>query len=243
MNILSADIGKEGDFTAISISTMMLKKIDAPGVARAVKKEFPVYNLKEYEERTKKQAEIMWGCRHLERLALGTSYPDVVRRITELMTSPELRNDTQLIVDTTGVGNAVCDYLRDEGLAPVGILIQGGSAVSQTEHGYSVPKRDLVTALQLYVQTNRMIVSRNLPLSMVFVKEMMDFRLKKNKDTGAEQMGAWRSGENDDLVLSLAMTAWYTSKVVGPVLALGPKRSSYEVTGPTDDYDSVDNNY
>ena len=45
--------------------------------------------------------------RHLERLALGTSYPDVARHVKALLATEELAQKTQCVVDATGVGRPV----------------------------------------------------------------------------------------------------------------------------------------
>ncbi len=44
------------------------------------------------------------GLRHLERMPLGTPYPEVVERVRELTRNPQLAGRCQLAVDATGVG-------------------------------------------------------------------------------------------------------------------------------------------
>jgi hypothetical protein len=48
---------------------------------------------------------------HLERLPLGTSYPDIVRRVKSLLLTPKLSCKSSLIVDYTGCGRPVVDML------------------------------------------------------------------------------------------------------------------------------------
>jgi hypothetical protein len=50
--------------------------------------------------------------RHLERVPIGTPYPDVVRRVVEITRSPLLTGPVHLAVDNTGVGAAVMDLLH-----------------------------------------------------------------------------------------------------------------------------------
>ena len=50
--------------------------------------------------------------RYLERVPLGTPYPDVVERVARVTGSPELAGRCHLIVDATGVGRPVVDLLR-----------------------------------------------------------------------------------------------------------------------------------
>src|SRR5678816_316985 len=47
--------------------------------------------------------------RHLERLPLGTPYPDVVARVRNMVRSPDMLGRCQLMVDATGVGPPVVD--------------------------------------------------------------------------------------------------------------------------------------
>ena len=50
--------------------------------------------------------------RFLERLPLGTPYPDVVERVVKVTRAPELRDRCRVAVDGTGVGRPVLDLLR-----------------------------------------------------------------------------------------------------------------------------------
>src|SRR5690349_633250 len=50
--------------------------------------------------------------RHLERVPLGTPYPEVVERIRSVVRSADLLGRCQMMVDATGVGTAVVDMLR-----------------------------------------------------------------------------------------------------------------------------------
>ena len=50
--------------------------------------------------------------RHVERVPLGTPYPEVVERVRELVTHDELAGRCALAVDATGVGAPVVDMLR-----------------------------------------------------------------------------------------------------------------------------------
>jgi hypothetical protein len=65
--------------------------------------------------------------RYAERLPLGLSYVDQVGYVRRLLNSRELpRKETELVIDRTGVGAAVSDLFRSEGLAPVQVAITGG---------------------------------------------------------------------------------------------------------------------
>jgi hypothetical protein len=82
---------------------------------------------------------------HIERLPLGTSYPDIVSRITGL--AKALRAPYRLILDATGVGRPVLDLMRQEGLQPVTVSITGGSKACHKDGIWRVPKQELVRGL------------------------------------------------------------------------------------------------
>src|SRR5262245_29207214 len=74
--------------------------------------------------------------RHLERLALGTPYPQVVEHIkATLARAPICGNGpnvepARLVVDDTGVGRPVSDLLVDAGLSPLRVTIVSGNEVT-----------------------------------------------------------------------------------------------------------------
>jgi len=59
---------------------------------------------------------IMLRLRHLERIPLGTPYPDVVSRVADVMRQVAAEGNCELVVDGTGVGRPVVDLLRRSGL-------------------------------------------------------------------------------------------------------------------------------
>ena len=70
--------------------------------------------------------------RMLERMRLGTPYPDVVRRVREIAALPVVALGRTVVVDGTGVGAPVVDLLRRAGLgcSIVPALITGGDRAS-----------------------------------------------------------------------------------------------------------------
>ncbi len=146
--------------------------------------------------------------RHLERLKLGTPYPAVARHVLCLLDTPELKNKTTLVVDATGVGRPVVDMLRQHGLEPVAITITGGDAVT-FDNGWRVPKRDLVAVVQVLLQTERLKFADQIPSVPLLVQELLAFRVKIDPLTAHDSYGSWREGSHDDLVLAVAIAAWY----------------------------------
>ncbi|MBF0627848.1 MAG: hypothetical protein HQL91_06470 [Magnetococcales bacterium] len=161
-------------------------------------------------ERFHEENPTLYHLRHLERFQLGTPYPDQVARVKSLVEQPPLRGCSTLIVDQTGVGKPVVDMLSNTGLpvSIISVLIHGGDAVSEEANQYRVPKRDLVGALQVLLQSKRLRVAEGLKDAPILVQELLNFKVKISLG-GHDSYDAWREGVHDDLVLSAAMACWY----------------------------------
>jgi hypothetical protein len=184
---VGVDIGKEDDYTAIGI---LEQKIDYVAELHDIQK---IYNIN-----------------FLHRFEIKTEYPVIVDRIVTMFDKPELQRFGTLIVDKTGVGNAVVDMMRAKDLDPIGVVITGGHEVSVTKEGdYHVPKRDLVNAITVMLQSGRMKISKMLEHADLLRREMENFRVKTDLRTGHDQYEAWRVGEHDDLVMAVALASWY----------------------------------
>jgi len=163
---------------------------------------------------------------HLERLALGTPYPAVVAHVAGLLATPELRGRTALVVDATGVGRPVVDMLRQAKLAPVAVTITGGDTTSHDGSGHRVPKRDLVSVVQVLLQSERLKFAEALPAVPALVQELLAFRVKITA-AAHDTYGAWREGAHDDLVLATAVAAWYGERPQPPPPVFWASRSYF----------------
>lgn len=189
--LVGLDLGQMSDYTAISALETSLMPGDRRHVA------YPL--------------------RYLERPARGTSYPEIVRRVGELLVRPEL-DGARLVVDATGVGRAVVDMLKDARLFPVCVTITSGDKATRDDHGagWHVPKRDLAGVLQAAFQAGRLKVASSLDLASVFVRELQCFTVKVSV-AGHDTYEALREGDHDDLVLSVALAIWFGDKIGGNV--------------------------
>jgi hypothetical protein len=148
--------------------------------------------------------------RLLERPALKTPYPAIVRRLRELLAKPPLDPArTPVVYDATGVGAAVGDLLAEAVARPVGITISGGDRAHGGGRAWSVPKRDLTGVLLRLFQTGRLRIAERLRLAPVLVSELDNFKMKVNLATGRDSYAAWREGQHDDLVLACALGCWW----------------------------------
>jgi len=156
--------------------------------------------------------------RHLERPELGTPYPAVVETVAarvRALRSAVPPPTVVLVVDKTGVGAPVVDMFRRAalGVPLTAVTITGGNAVARDGEDVHVPKRDLVSTLQVLLQSGRLKVAAGLPLAHVLTKELTNFRvtiaLNGHDGYGAGTESAWReAGTNDDLVLAVALACW-----------------------------------
>jgi hypothetical protein len=200
------DLGQVSDFTAIAV-------LCRPAVD---------------EETAREQRRPAYQVPHLERLPLGTPYPEVVQHVMRLMRTPAL-NHCLLAVDQTGVGRAVVDMLADELRGQVNckfqpITITAGYRVNP-EKGLHVPKKELVGVLQMLLQTRRLQVARLLPDAGTLMRELENFRVKITAARN-EVYKAWREGAHDDLVLATGLAAWCAEKALPPLIQ-PPRPSQY----------------
>jgi hypothetical protein len=154
----------------------------------------------------------VFHCRHLERWKLRTSYPAIVADTVRMMNSPQMqsgRTRPMLAVDATGVGAPVIDLLKRERmkatLKPIQII--GGANVSSEFGMTRVPKRDLVSTVQVYLQNGRLKIAEQLPEAETLTRELQNFSVKIT-DAANDIYGAWREGTHDDLVLAASLALW-----------------------------------
>jgi hypothetical protein len=134
---------------------------------------------------------------YLERIELGTPYPDVVARVEALVGDDRLAGCT-LVVDATGVGEPVVDLLKKAQLSCrlMPVTITGGSHDAAVAGGYHVPRRELLTGLQVLFDEGRLQIARKMPMTEALVRELTGFR----------------AGSRDDLMLATALAWWWARK-------------------------------
>jgi hypothetical protein len=184
------DLGQARDYTALAILEQDGVPPNGPPVLRR-----PAYAL-----------------RHLRRIPLGMPYPEVVRQMVSLLRSPALAG-AALVVDQTGVGRAVVDMLADAlrdrvtcTLWP--ITITGGHTVTTKDpSSLHVPKKELISALQVLLQTRRLQIAPGLRYAPILVRELENYRVKITPARN-EVFAPWREGQHDDLLFAAALAAW-----------------------------------
>lgn len=200
------DIGQSSDYTALSIlhyrepPTLEEKEHFYPnpltgGVVKVTERR-PIPRLDQAPT---------WHLRHVERWR-GKSYGDMVKQVkarVERLVEPYL-----LAVDFTGVGRAVAEMVRDADLAPVLVTIHGGDRATYSDGSWRVPKRDLVSVVQLGLQNRSLGIADGQQWTPLVVSELQNFRQKIDPATAHDSYSAWRENDHDDITLSIALALW-----------------------------------
>lgn len=216
--IVSVDIGQAADFTAVGGLRRLPRET---GKTKELYARGSVEMTREYDD--------AFHLGYAHRFPLHTPYPEIVDRLGEMV--GRIPGTYQIVADATGVGRPVVDMMRGAGLPVVGVVITAGAGAAHQdkETGYwKVPKRELVTRAQTYMQTSRLRISTKLKLADVIVKEMLAFKMKISAASGNVSFEAWREQAHDDLVLMLCMGVWW-----GHTTRTGWKKDS----GPMSSFD------
>lgn len=179
------DLGQAQEFTALAV----LETTEQPEFGRKVKHH---------------------AVRHLERFGLGTAYTAVCDRLALLFREAPLADST-LALDLTAVGRPVLDLFRKARLRASlkAVTVSGGhKARLDPAGGWLVPKKELVSTLQVLLQSRRLAVAGTLPEAQTLVCELENFRMREPKVFAEDGVEQWRDGPQDDLVLAVAIAAW-----------------------------------
>ena len=182
--ILGVDLGQLHDWTALSLIE------DA-----------------RYREPPRREEKLV--LRFMERMR-EVPYPGVVDRVIRVVKDPQVASSIELVLDATGVGVAVTDMFMERGIYHKAVTIHGGDSESRGSRGeYRVPKRDLVSALEVPFHTGRLKIAKGLELWPALKDELLNFRRKINLKTAHDSYEHWRETDHDDLVLATALAAWW----------------------------------
>jgi hypothetical protein len=158
--------------------------------------------------------------RHLERYPLRTPYPEIADEVAALVKSEHLVTKTtdemlnritlypELVVDQTGVGSPVTSLLRERGLTFRSVVVTASDDGGPGRVAYRVPKRDLVSALEVSLQTGMLRVAEGLKLWPILREEMLNFKRKIDLKTSQDSYEHWRESDHDDLVLAVCLACW-----------------------------------
>jgi hypothetical protein len=195
---LGMDIGQAADYSAVTIVEAVFKQHGR------------------HEDGSPKFDKNLY-CRHVQRLPLQMTYPDQVTQIGKMMQSNPLKGQCMIAVDATGVGRPVIDLMHEQKLSPMAVTITGGLDENMDpKTGYwSVPKRILISNLQVLLGNGLLLFADGLEMKNLLIAEITNFKIKITSK-GNDTYEAWREGDHDDLVLSLALACWAANRFSSP---------------------------
>ena len=190
---LGLDLGKSGDPSALS----------------AVEEVVTLYEGRDRFTAERLSSRVL-HCRYLRRWPLGTPYHSVADDVCALERRAPLYSSWPLIADSTGVGRAVVEILRQRGLkCPlIEASVHGGKAVTGDGSSVGIPKRDLVASLVVALEDGSLKIAPALPEAAQLRRELVGFR-QKLTGKGNDSFEAMSERTHDDLVNALALAVWY----------------------------------
>ncbi len=146
--------------------------------------------------------------RHLQRLPLGTSYPEVARRLRDIVAGAQGRAGPGLTVcvDATGLGDPVVDLLRESSPGTRIVACYFNHGDRRTREGFQqvkIGKAYLVSLLQTLLQARRLHLPRT-PEAEILAAELRDYEIRVDQDAN-DRYGAFKVGTHDDLVTALGL--------------------------------------
>jgi hypothetical protein len=218
--VVGLDLGQSSDPTAIAVLAHTKGVLDYDGNAYS----------RHIRGDKRTDAERI-DCRYLARLALGTSYPDVVAYVRELLARPPLCGQyslggkqitppAQLIIDSTGVGRAVSDVFTERGLRHIDVTITAGLETTQPlRDRWHVSKSALISTVDALLHTGELRFAAALTEASTMKDELLDFR--RHLSAAGRATYAARTGKHDDLVLAVAIGCWWLNLPPPPRIQLG----------------------
>jgi hypothetical protein len=140
----------------------------------------------------------------------GTAYPVLVEEISSILNRQPFVDDVRLNLDATGVGAPILDLFeraKSDGLLGCEInpiIFSAANEPNPVTH--TVPKKDLVTRLEVLLAEKRLDFARDLPLGPTIREELKNFGYKLSA-AGKATFSAAGSG-HDDLVSALALAVY-----------------------------------
>ena len=150
--------------------------------------------------------------RHLERLPMGTPYPQLAKRACEVAKKARARSGRQgsLYLDATGLGDPIVDLVRAEvageaHVVPVYFTF-GDRRVEEgrvRDQRVILGKAWLVSRLQVLLQTGCLHLPRTSE-SETLARELLEYEIRVDEQAN-DRYGAFRVGRHDDLVTALGL--------------------------------------
>jgi hypothetical protein len=161
-------------------------------------------------------------------------YPELVEYVQKLVGMRDVVNNADLVVDATGVGEAVVDLMHGAGLSPIPILVTGGTQVHRiyADAGkvfaqppgstrlaplralkeIHVPRTDIIAAGGLVLEQGRVKIARSLKWAREIQKQLENLT-DKPKPEGPESPSPVEAEEvHDDFAFAFCLLAWWFTR-------------------------------
>ncbi len=160
--------------------------------------------------------EVYHIARRLERLPVGTSYPDAAARLREIVRGLDDRGvGYALYADATGIGQPVVDLVAREArvnITPV-YFTHGDRRQEQDDGTLTVGKGWLVSLLQTLLQTHTLLLPRT-PEAEILAEELLAYEVTPAPQAN-DTYGAFVVGTQDALLTALGLAVQPRKPVVG----------------------------
>ncbi len=169
----------------------------------------------ESRKEAERKTEAHFLIRHLERLPIGTSYPEVARRVGEVVESVQSRETrlARIYVDVTGLGKPVLDLISEEVSAPSPLarpaavyFTHGDRRNEERDFGritVTLGKAFLVSRLQVLLQSRQLHLPQT-PEAEALAQDLRDYEIKVDENAN-DRYGAFSVGPRDDLITALGL--------------------------------------
>jgi hypothetical protein len=139
------------------------------------------------------------------------SYPDLVTWVVDALSTPAFREGAseppEIVLDSTGVGIAVRDMIRQKNMPLVSIMTTAGNSMNRDRDGYRVGKARIYGKFFTAFDNGRVHINEQHPHFEQLLKELKAFKSKLS--TAGNALFEADVGEHDDMITSLALPVWY----------------------------------
>lgn len=147
--------------------------------------------------------------RALKRWVSGTPYVQIGQEVCKVFAAPHFEG-SDLAIDKTGVGDAILRIVRNQKpkarIMPV--TLASGQYASVDRDGWNVPRGELIAMVQGPFEDNRLLIPKLNGDCDVLIAELPGFLANIGKTGLPAGEVEWRTNQNYDLVLSVAIACW-----------------------------------
>lgn len=173
-------------------------------------------------------------------------YRAMVEKAARMLNHAELANNTDLLIDATGVGDPVVEMFHELGISALPIIVTGGKDVREVYNGFGsiiapagdrlrglrairefhVPKADLAAAGEIMLQNRRVSIAKGLKYVEEFQKQLIHMNPRATPAGNVK----YESDDNkvkDDMAFCFIGTCWWAlRRLKDGVLDYQPERES-----------------